>query len=28
MVDARWVYYERNEGACAAALDALEGLLR
>lgn len=28
MVDARWVYYERDEGACAAALDSLEGLLR
>jgi ArsR family transcriptional regulator len=28
MVDARWVYYERDEIACAAALKALEGLLR
>lgn len=28
MVDARWVYYERDEPACAAALQALEGLLR
>ena len=28
MVDARWVYYERDEAACAAALEALEGLLR
>ncbi len=28
MVDARWVYYERDEAACAAALKALEGLLR
>ena len=28
MVDARWVYYERNEAACAAALDRLGSLLR
>ena len=28
MVDARWVYYERDETACAAALDALTALLR
>ena len=28
MVDARWVYYERDDGACATALKALEGLLR
>jgi ArsR family transcriptional regulator len=28
MVDARWVYYERDETACAAALAALIGLLR
>lgn len=28
VVDARWVYYERDEEACAAALRALEGLLR
>lgn len=28
MVDARWVYYERDEAACAAALKALERLLR
>jgi DNA-binding transcriptional ArsR family regulator len=27
MVDARWVYYERDEQACAAALDRLRGLL-
>ena len=27
-VDARWVYYERDEAACAAALKALGGLLR
>jgi ArsR family transcriptional regulator, arsenate/arsenite/antimonite-responsive transcriptional repressor len=28
MVDARWVYYERDEEACAAALDRLGSLLR
>jgi ArsR family transcriptional regulator len=28
MVDARWVYYERDEQACAQALKALGGLLR
>ncbi len=28
VVDARWVYYERDEAGCAAALEALEGLLR
>jgi len=28
MVDARWVYYERDERACAAALDRLGSLLR
>ena len=28
MVDARWVYYERDEAACAAALSAFERLLR
>jgi ArsR family transcriptional regulator len=28
VVDARWVYYERDDAACAAALAALEGLLR
>ncbi len=28
MVDARWVYYERDEAACAAALTAFERLLR
>lgn len=27
MVDARWVYYERDELACGAALAALGGLL-
>jgi ArsR family transcriptional regulator len=27
MVDARWVYYERDELACAAALDRLRGVL-
>ena len=27
-VDARWVYYERDEQACAAALDRLAKLLR
>lgn len=26
--DARWVYYERDEAACAAAARALDGLLR
>ncbi len=26
--DARWVYYERDEEACAAAATALDGLLR
>lgn len=28
VVDARWIYYERDQAACAAALKALEGLLR
>ena len=28
MVDARWVYYERDEAACAAARSAFERLLR
>lgn len=28
MVDARWVYYERDEEACAAALKSLGDLLR
>ncbi len=28
MVDARWVYYERDEQACAAALDRLGSVLR
>jgi DNA-binding transcriptional ArsR family regulator len=28
MVDARWVYYERDEAACAAALATFERLLR
>ena len=28
MVDARWVYYERDETACAAALSAFQRLLR
>ena len=28
MVDARWVYYERDEAVCAAALSAFERLLR
>ena len=28
LVDARWVYYERDEAACAAALTAVERLLR
>jgi len=28
MVDARWVYYERDETACANALAALDTLLR
>ena len=28
MVDARWVYYERDEAACAAALSTFERLLR
>jgi DNA-binding transcriptional ArsR family regulator len=27
-VDARWVFYERDEAACAAAMHALQGLLR
>ena len=27
MIDARWVYYERNDEACAAALTAFERLL-
>jgi ArsR family transcriptional regulator len=27
-VDARWVYYERDEEACGAAAGALAGLLR
>jgi DNA-binding transcriptional ArsR family regulator len=26
--DARWVYYERDEAACAAAARAIDGLLR
>ena len=26
--DARWVYYERDETACAAAARAMDGLLR
>jgi ArsR family transcriptional regulator len=26
--DARWVYYERDEVACAAAARAIDGLLR
>jgi DNA-binding transcriptional ArsR family regulator len=28
LVDARWVYYERDEAACAAGLDAMTRLLR
>ena len=28
VVDARWVYYERDEPACAAALDRIGNLLR
>ena len=28
MVDARWVYYERDAAACAVALDAFHRLLR
>ena len=28
MVDARWVYYERDDEACAAALKAFGALLR
>ena len=28
MVDARWVYYERDEAGCATALKALGALLR
>ncbi len=28
MVDARWVYYERDEAACAAALASFRRLLR
>jgi ArsR family transcriptional regulator len=28
MADARWVYYERDETACAAALSAFQRLLR
>lgn len=28
MVDARWVYYERDEAACTAALDRIGSLLR
>jgi DNA-binding transcriptional ArsR family regulator len=28
VVDARWVYYERDEAACAEALKSLERLLR
>lgn len=28
MVDARWVYYERDEATCSAALDRLERVLR
>lgn len=27
-VDARWVYYERDEAACRAAAHLLDGLLR
>ena len=27
VVDARWVYYERNEPACAAARKSLQGIL-
>jgi ArsR family transcriptional regulator len=27
-VDARWVYYERDEAACRAAAQVLDGLLR
>lgn len=27
MVDARWVYYERDDATCAAALEAIDGLL-
>jgi len=27
-VDARWVYYERDEAACTAALDRIGSLLR
>ena len=27
MVDARWVYYERDEAGCAAALTAIERLV-
>ncbi len=27
-VDARWVYYERDEQACRAAAGVLDGLLR
>jgi DNA-binding transcriptional ArsR family regulator len=27
-VDARWVYYERDEAACASALASIERLLR
>ena len=28
LVDARWVYYERDDAACAAALKSLEDVLR
>jgi ArsR family transcriptional regulator, arsenate/arsenite/antimonite-responsive transcriptional repressor len=28
VVDARWVYYERDEAACATALGAIQRLLR
>jgi ArsR family transcriptional regulator len=28
MVDARWVYYERDQAACAAAIASLQRLLR
>ncbi len=27
-VDARWIYYERDDAACAAAAAALDALLR
>jgi DNA-binding transcriptional ArsR family regulator len=28
MADARWVYYERDEAACASALESFANLLR